>query len=211
MNSENDKSQQQVIGRYRPNLCLYHANAKGTGSAIKMNLHPAHDNTDGCIMLTIANQMTVGNRLAPQPTFATFDWDNAICVKLDFGDLTQLLQVMRGECESVSDGKGLYHRSHQAATSVRFSHRLEPVPGYLLEICRKPIGGEGDERRACFAFSPAEALGVCEAVTGALSIVAFGIPMLVPHDTTAYRNALRSQRGLEASPGAEYSEVLRAS
>ena len=208
MNSENDRNQQQAIGRYRPNLCLYHANAKGTGSAVKMNLHPAHDNTDGCIMLMIANQLTVGNRLAPQPTFATFDWENAICVKLDFGDLTQILQVMRGECESVSDGKGLYHRSHKAATSVRFCHRLEPVPGYLLEICRKPVGGEGEECRACFVFSQAEALGVCEAVTGVLGVVAFGIPMLVPHDTTAYRNALRAQRGPEASPGAE---VLRAS
>ena len=56
-----------------------------------------------------------------------------------------------------------------------------------------------------------EGCAVCEAVTGVLGVVAFGIPMLMPHDTTAYRNAMRPQRGLEASPGAEYSEVLRAS
>ena len=190
-NNGEDRGQQQAIGRYRPNLCLYHANAKGTGSALKMNLHPAHDNTDGSIMLTIANQMTVGNRAAPRPTFATFDWENAICVKLDFGDLTQLLQVMRGMCESVNDGKGLYHRSHRGATSVRFCHRIDPVPGYLLEVFRKPFDGEEAECRASFVFSSAEALGVCEAVSGAMCIVAFGIPMLVPHDTAAYRNALR--------------------
>lgn len=191
MDNGYDRNQQQAIGRYRPNLCLYHANAKGTGSAIKMNLHPAHDNTDGSIMLTIANQMTVGNRTAPRPTFATFDWENAICVKLDFGDLAQLLQVMRGVCESVNGGQGLYHRSHRGATSVRFSHRIEPIPGYLLEVFRKPFDGEEKESRACFVFSVAEAFGVCEAVSGVLCLVAFGIPMLVPHDTTAYKNAMR--------------------
>lgn len=32
---------------FRPRLALYHANAKGTGCAIKMELHPAHGATDG--------------------------------------------------------------------------------------------------------------------------------------------------------------------
>ena len=35
------------VGQYRPNLAFYHANAKGTGCALKLSLHPAHDDTDG--------------------------------------------------------------------------------------------------------------------------------------------------------------------
>ena len=54
------KNTPPALGSIRPSLCFYHANPKGTGSAVKMNLHPAHDYTDGCIMLKIANQMTVG-------------------------------------------------------------------------------------------------------------------------------------------------------
>lgn len=63
----------------RPALAFYHANAKGTGCAVKMTLHPATVDasgitTDGYIELTAANQMTVGNRLGPNPTFPKFDW-----------------------------------------------------------------------------------------------------------------------------------------
>ncbi|MBR4615902.1 MAG: hypothetical protein IKO55_09880 [Kiritimatiellae bacterium] len=188
-NYEEEKKQQ--LGRYRPNLCFYHANAKGTGSAVKMNLHPAHDNTDGSIMLTIANQLTIGDRTAQKPTFATFDWDNAICVKLDFGDLSLVLQVLRGMQESINDGKGLYHRSHRGATVIRLTHRIEPSPGYILEVCRKPFDAGEAEGRACFTFSASEALGVCEALTGAMCFVCFGIPMLVPHDTSAYKAGIR--------------------
>ncbi len=178
----------------KPNLCFYHANAKGTGSAIKMNLHPAHDNTNGCIMMTIANQMTIADRRGESQSFATFDWENAICVKLDFTDLTQMLQVFRGECESINDGKGLYHTSIKGATTIRLSHLVEPVVGYMLEVCRKTKKENGDEVRARFLFGSAEALGLCEAITGSLSTICFGIPMLIPHDTSAYRAEARGKR-----------------
>ena len=175
MNTET--KEQKPVGRYRPSLCLYHANQKGSGSAVKMNLHPAHDNTDGCIMLSIANQRTIGDRHGPAPTFPTFDWEGAIHVKLDFGDLTQMLRVFRGECESINDGKGLYHRSAKGATSIRLSHLIEPVPGYMLEICRKLDGDAEDGTRARMLFSSAEALGLCEAVTGSMHLICFGLPI----------------------------------
>ena len=56
---------------FRPRLAIYHANAKGTGCAIKMELHPAVGATDGSIFCTFAAQKTVGNRLGPNPTFPT--------------------------------------------------------------------------------------------------------------------------------------------
>ena len=80
---------------FRPRLAIYHANAKGTGCAIKMELHPAVGAADGSIFCTFAAQKTVGNRLGPNPTFPTFDWDGAITVKLAFDDLTKMQQVFR--------------------------------------------------------------------------------------------------------------------
>ena len=80
---------------FRPRLAIYHANAKGTGCAIKMELRPASGATDGGIFCTFAAQKTVGNRLGPNPTFPTFDWDGGITVKLAFDDLTKVQQVFR--------------------------------------------------------------------------------------------------------------------
>ena len=79
----------------RPRLALYHANAKGTGYAIKMELHPASGAVAGGIFCTFAAQKTVGNRLGPNPTFPTFDWTEAHTVKLAFDDLAKCLQVFR--------------------------------------------------------------------------------------------------------------------
>ena len=101
---------------YRPKFTIYHANGKGTGGAVQLELHPAHDRVDGSIMMKMASQLTVGNRMAPVPTYPRFDWDNAVTVKLDFNDLCSFLQVFRGECETINDEHGLYHTTAQAAT-----------------------------------------------------------------------------------------------
>ena len=130
--NENYRNSQQPqeerpLGQYRPSLAFYRASAKGTGSAVKMKLHPAHDDTDGSIMLTIANQKTVGSRMGPNPTFSTFDWDNAMTIKLDFNDLTKMLQVFRGECETIEDGMGLCHLSPRGSTKIMLRHLVEPI------------------------------------------------------------------------------------
>ena len=199
MNGETPSTRRtEVPGRYRPSLRMYHASAKGTGSAIEMQLHPAHDNVDGSIMLRIANQCAVGDRRGPTPTFARFDWEHAICVKLDFGDLCRLLQVLRGECESLEDDRGLYHQTAQASTKILFRHAVDPVPGYQLCVCRSPRdGGEGSQ--AYFVFSQGEALGLCDAISCSMAVVGFGIPMLVAHDTSAYRAAQREFRDASAA------------
>ena len=193
------KNTPPALGSIRPSLSFYHANPKGTGSAVQMRLHPAHDYTDGCIMLKIANQMTVGNPTGPNPTYATFDWENAMSVKLEFGDLCQMLQVFRGECESVNGEKGIYHRSPLGLTHITLNHLIDPTQGYLLGIYRSSPKGKAADSRAAMLFRPAEALGLCEAITGALYYVAFGIPMLVPHDTAAYRAQTRELRNAAAA------------
>ena len=198
MNSNSERNEQQPLGQYRPSLCFYHASSKGTGSAVKMQLHPAHDDTDGCVMLTIANQMTVGNPRAETPSYARFDWENAICVKLDFNDLCRILQVFRGECESIDGDHGLFHQTARASTKIQLRHLLEPVSGYSLEVYRNlREGGAGTHGH--IIITTAEATGLCEAIAGSMSVICFGIPMLVAHDTSAYEAQEREFRNASAA------------
>ena len=197
MNGETDNKTTTPPGTYRPKLAFFHATPRGTGCGVTMELHPAHDDTDGCIMMTAMNQMTVGNRMGPNPTFARFDWENRICVKLDFNDLCAMLQVLRGECESINGDHGLYHRNAKASTKIQLRHQVDPVSGYSLELYRTPAGG-GEESHAHLLLNSAEALGLCEAIAGAMYLVSFGIPMLVPHDTSEYRARAREVRDVAA-------------
>ena len=168
----------------RPELRFFHPTGKGTGCAMTLALHPAHDTTDGSIFMALAAQLTVGDRRGPVPTFPRFDWENRITVKLDFADLSKMLQVFRGECESLEDGKGLYHRSARYVTRIVLRHLVEPVPGYSLEVYRSSPAGDG-EQRAHMLLSPWEALGISESIAGALAVVSFGIPAVIPREVRA--------------------------
>ena len=196
-NEANSSNTTTMIGQFRPKLAFYHPTPKGTGGAAEWELHPAHDRTDGSIMLRVANQMTIGNRMGPNPTFPRFDWENAINIKLNFADLCAFLQVFRGECETINADHGLYHRSPSGQTRIQLRHLVEPVSGYSLEIYKTPSGG-GEGTQARILLSTAEALGLSEAIAGSMYLVSFGIPMLVPHDTSAYRAKVREARNVAA-------------
>jgi hypothetical protein len=162
-------------GKYRAKMRFFHPNAKGTGCALSLELQPATGDGDGCIMASFANQLTVGNRQASIPTYPTFNWEGAVTVKLDFSDLCRILQVLRGECESIDEGKGLYHRSSKAGTKINIRHLIDPVQGYVFEVHRVANEG-GAESRAMIMFTPWEALGVAESIAGSMSAICFGIP-----------------------------------
>jgi hypothetical protein len=127
--------------------------------------------------LTLVNQLTVGNRFGENPTFPTFDWGNKITVFLDFFDLCKILQVLRGVKETIDSGNGMFHRSARHNTKIVFRHIIEPVAGYSLEIYRTATDG-GSENKARIFFSDWEALGLMEALSGAMIYVCFGIPHL---------------------------------
>lgn len=196
MNGNNDNGNAQVPA-YRPSLRFFHANGKGTGCAVSMDLHPAHDRVDGSIMVRVANQMTVGDLRGPNPTFPRFDWENAVSVKLDFSDLCKMLQVFRGECESLEEGRGLYHRTARATTKIVLRHLVDPVAGYSFELYRTPA--QGEETRTHILFSPWEALGLAEAIAGSMAVISFGIPVVIPHDTSAYVAENREYRNANAA------------
>ena len=66
MNNETMRNGQMApIGKYRPALTLYHPNGKGTGGAMELKLHPAHDDVDGSIMLR-----SVGGQKKQRTAFA---------------------------------------------------------------------------------------------------------------------------------------------
>ena len=159
----------------RPTLTMYHPNGKGTGSAIRLELHPAHDDTAGSIMATIATQLTTGNCMGSMPVYPKFDWEGAITVKLDFTDISKMLQVFLGECESLEDGRGLFHMSTRGTTKIMLRHLVEPINGYMLEVYRKT--SEEDSNARIFLL-PSEALGLATAIESSMGVICFGIPMV---------------------------------
>ena len=175
--------------QYRPSLTFYHPNNRGTGGAISMELHPAHEATSGSIMLSAANQLSVGNKTQGGRDYARFDWKGKIVVKLDFNDLSKMLQVFRGEMESLADGKGLYHNSPSSSTRIVLRHLLEPMNGYSFELYRTLKTGE--EMNFHIFFNASEALGITEAISGSMAVIAFGIPKVIPHDTSKYREMVK--------------------
>jgi len=164
---------------FRPKFSIYHPNGKGTGCALKMELHPAHDDHDGCIMMCVAPQKTVGDMRGAVRKFPTFDWENRICVKLDFADICKILQVLRGECESLEDGKGLYHRSARYTTRIVLRHLIEPVQGYSLEVYRDTAGSQDESCSAHLVLNTWEALGVGMSFENSIGVICFGIPRVL--------------------------------
>lgn len=158
----------------RPVVTLYHANQKETGTAIRLELHPARTDSDGSIHLTIAPQKAQPPQKVQQPHVASFDWDGAISVRLGLLDLAKILQVFRGQYESIDDGKGLYHRTTNGCTVVRLEHRIEPVGGYVLSISHRPYGGE--TVRLVFAMTYDEAFALAESISHSMFYVSFGVP-----------------------------------
>lgn len=153
---------------------IAHPNGRGTGSAIRISLNPASGIASGYAMFEIARQKTAVSATGETPTFVTFDWDNAIVVKLCVGDIAQMLMVFRGYQESIADGKGIFHRSATANAVIKFSHMIEPRPGYCLEVSRKPFDGELSS--AFIVFRPEEAYWLSMALEGAMPALVFGVP-----------------------------------
>ena len=169
---------------FRPADSYIHANVKGTGSACTFELHPAHDNTAGSIFLTLAAQKSVGGMQGGKRVFSTFDWENKIVVKLDRGDLAQILQVLRGMQESIGDGKGLFHQSANANTIIKFTHQIDPYPGYFLAVSRK--FQDGRLSQCYFIFDPSEAFTLMLTLEHALVYICLGIPYVRPQPQMAY-------------------------
>lgn len=194
MNESITTSDSKAVREFRPQLHIFHANGRGTGCALKMELHPAHDDVDGCIMMSLANQKSVASTNGGVKTFATFDWEHKMTVKLDFTDICQMLTVFRGRSESIGDGKGLYHTSPAGSTKIVLRHLIEPHQVYSLEVYRDVRGKPDEQNSAHMLLSEAEADGIALAFENSIGIICFGIPKVIPHDTSSYRAQVRNMR-----------------
>ena len=159
----------------RPHLEFYHPNAKGTGCAMSMSLRPADIISGGYIAVSIANQMTVGDPTGDNPTYPTFDWENGVYIVLDFNDLCVILQVLRGETESICEGRGILHKYKTCHRKIQLRHLIDPVCGYLFEVVEASANG-GEDKRMRMLLSPAESLGIYESIKGSMCLIAFGSP-----------------------------------
>lgn len=149
------------------NLTFYHGNIRGTGSAVKFELHPAEDGREGHIAMWIAPQKENN----PDTKFHAFDWDKAIFIRLPILDIAGMLEVFRGYRESLADNKGFFHVYANRNVNIRMEHRLDPCPLYYFSISQKM----GDERRQItFGFTMCEALVLSEVFTSSLVRMAFG-------------------------------------
>lgn len=154
---------------------IEHANGRGTGARLEMELHPAREAMPGYMFFTIRRQLFVtneSNEFVPN----VFDSDPAheVVFKLSCSELSEVLMVFRGMRESIADGKGLFHRSVSAVKVIRFSHMIEPRPGYLLEVSKKPTGGE--LVTANITLTEGEALYLSLAIEASMSMLVFGVP-----------------------------------
>lgn len=161
---------------YRPRLLFYHANGKGSGSAARFEVVPAGGDREGAVYLTLAQQKSVATGSASQGNrqHATFDWANRVTVKLNFGDLCQMLLVFSGQAENIADGKGLYHDSRNMTTVINLNRNDETHPGVTLDISRRGKDEAGQACRTRIVFNRAEAYGLGSVLERALALVAFG-------------------------------------
>lgn len=136
-----------------------HRNAKGTGAMMEMAYRPSTDGVEGCLYIGLSPQCN-----------SVFDMSEKIRYKLTPVEAAEVLQVLRGECESIRDGKGIYYRSDGMAIRLQFRHIIEPVLGYSLELYE-----EMERARTCRIFlSYPEALVMSCAIEHALAPMVFG-------------------------------------
>lgn len=173
MNAETSENKQH----YHAYDAYFHASPKGTGSACKFELHPAHDDVAGSIFVQMAMQKTVASYQGGTQIFPTFDWENKITLKLNRTDLSQIIQVLRGMRESINDGKGMFHRSANANTIIKFYHQIEPKSGYMLSASRKTM--DGVLKGCWFFFDVDEALTLMLSLEQAMLYVCLGIPEII--------------------------------
>ena len=150
-------------------FALYHANAKGTGSALLMGVWNANESEHSAGYLRI--EMAAQKEINKERSYPSFDWEDAWGMKFGPVEIAQMLQVFDGITESVNDGKGFTHKGNNIQHRIWLRYRTEPTSGYALEVCR--VKSDGVENRRTFVFTDAEALALSVALEGALTRICF--------------------------------------
>lgn len=173
-----NETTKEPIGR--PALTFRHPNGKNTGSAILFIVVPATYERDGSVQMTVAKQQNVADLGAEEPEcrYATFDWFNATQVKLNFVEAAEILMVFGGQASALCHAgkEGLYHNQHDATVSVTMKRSEDYArPGFILGVGRTPKADPNARTYHTFAFTPAEAFALREALRCKMGELAFGV------------------------------------
>lgn len=124
-------------------LVISRPNSRGTGRKLTMQLNPVSDKSEGSLTLYFQRQLDIG----------IFNEDDYESITLSFAGVGKLLSVLFGCTETVDDGRGFYCGN----TRLTFSHKIEPIPGYVFEFTT-------ETQRYCIFISNAEAIALTEAL-----------------------------------------------
>ena len=154
-----DANTQDSKRTYREPLTIYHPTSKKNGSAFRLD--PSLNRREGrspCFFLEMAQQKAGEQAGGRGRGHASFDWENKITVKLGFPDICEFLAVLEGVKEQAGDpGKGLYHRSGNANTMIRFERHESG--GIAVALSRKREG-QSEPSRVWTVLSAVEAIGI---------------------------------------------------
>jgi len=155
-------------------LSFYHPVAAGNGVALQIEPRVNRREADryNCFFFEMAAQKAVAEREDGKRAFAAFDWENKLTVKLDFGDICELLLVLEGKQERIGGQKsGLYHDTGKANTVISFG-RIPEKSGYSFGLSRKDKES-GRVTRLSIGLSEAEALGLRCVLQAGLFFITF--------------------------------------
>ena len=143
---------------------IAHPNARGTGTALRMEMIPAMKACPGSLHFTLAPQRT-------QPV--GFDWGReSLEMYLSPVEAAEFLMVLRGHTESIADGKGIFWRDEKTSKVFRACHAIDPLPGYIISITEAEHGG--DPCQANIRLTLSEGIALEAAITGGMKEMMFG-------------------------------------
>lgn len=159
----------------RARLAFYHANAKGSGTAIQFDLGGSSDGDERGVrlFLDMAHQKTAPSRGEEGRVPATFDWGQKATVKLGVSDVCEFLAVLCGRKAQAGDERlGLYHDAGAVNTAIGFKRDGESGQ-YGLSISKK--GKDGTSVfRGYILLGEGEAVGLQVVLQAALVRMTFG-------------------------------------
>lgn len=160
----------------RPRLTFYHANSKGTGSAVQFEMSPGNARREGAVYMTMANQKSIAAVVDGQKQYATFDWAGSMLIKLNFNDISQILMVLKGLNDTMGGGKGLYHQSRLYQTIINCTrHNEPPLVGVALDASRKSKSDAQSGTRSRIFLNEVEVFGLSLAFEQIMGQLAFGV------------------------------------
>lgn len=168
--SENSTSYKANKNTIRPAFTLYHANGKGTGSAIAFRITAATPQQPGFVQIEIARQQTVGD--IERRVFPTFDWKGRIIARLTPLEIGEVIGVFRGVAESVRDGAGFLHKTDGRSSKITLVHMVEPRASYQLKVAQDTIAGE--DKEVAIYITPQEAFTLEVGLSASMGKLCFG-------------------------------------